>query len=209
MKSLQVVIAGLLCAAAAGARAQSFEHQLFQISQNASVLAGPSRRAFLAPGAQMAAIQGPAGWQKVTGPDGAFTAEMPGASVYQARPGTFGDTGKILMHMYSVDMGDRAFIVMTTTYPANADFSNPQKSLQSVLGGSAKHHTDDGKWISVNWMTHQGLLAVESIGMAKGRIFRTLWVLRGRQVFAIAYVGSDGTARSEDANRFINSLNIR
>lgn len=205
MKSIRVVIVAILCTAAAGTSAQSFERQLFQISQNASVLAGPSRLAFLAPGAQMAAIQGPVEWRKVTGPNGTFTVEMPGASVYQARPAAFGDTDKILMHAYSVDMGDRAFIVMTTTYPANADFSNPQKALQSMLDASA----NGGKLISVNWMTHQGLLAVESIGMTKGYIVRTLWVLRGRQLFATTYVGSDGTARSEDANRFINSLNIR
>lgn len=201
MVNMRFVIAGILCVAAVQARAQSFEQQLFQISQNASATARQNRQVFL--NVQAAAIQGPAAWQKLSGFNDTFTIEMPAVPVYTASPAKTNTDVAYTQHLYAVDAGARAFICITAIYPPEVD-----SNLQAALDGTAKG-LGIGKWTSVTWTKHQGLPAVEAIVLKDGNEFRTLWVLRGNQRFGVMYIGPDGTARSEDANRFISSLNIR
>jgi hypothetical protein len=207
MLNMRFAIAVILCVAAVQARAHSFEQQLFQISQNASVLARQNRRVFL--NAQATAVQGQAQWQKVTGPDGTFTAEMPAAPKYSAIPQTVNGSGAAYtLHEYLLAAGAREFLIHTAIYPPSVDTSNPRATMQAGLDNTVKN-LDNGKWISVTWTKHQGLTAVEAIGLMKGQEVRTYTAMRGQQIFVLIHIGPDGTARSDDTNRFIASLNIR
>lgn len=204
---IRVVLVGILCVAAAGARAQSFEQQLFQISQDASAIARQTR---VTPSAQPPAVQAPAAWQKVTGPDGTFTIEMPAAPQYTATPVARTAThAAFTLHQYVciVEAPQRLFLVTTSISP-DADAEIPLKNLQAAVDTRATI-MDGGRWISVTSMKHQGLPAIEAIGLSKGIAYRQLWVVRGRQEVTTTYGGPDGTVRSEDANRFFASLNIR
>lgn len=201
---IRVVLVGILCVAAAGARAQSFEQQLFQISQDASAMARQTR---MTPNAQPPAVQAPAAWQKVTGPDGTFTIEMPAAPQYTATPVARTAThAAFTLHQYVciVEAPQRLFLVTTSISP-DADAT---LNLQAGVDTGATI-MDGGRWISVTSMKHQGLTAIEAIGISKGIAYRRLWVVRGRQEISATYGGPDGTVRSEDANRFFASLNIR
>lgn len=209
MLNMRLVIVGFLCVAAVGADAQSFEQQLFQFSQHAAATARQSREDFQALSATTVGAQSQTAWQKVTGPDGTFTVEMPEAPKYTtAQAALSGSGAAYTVHMYFVETGGRAFIIHTAIYPPGLDISNPRNSLQAGLDNTVKNMTG-GKWISVTWTKHQGLTAVEAIGLKNGYEVRSFSVLRGQQLFTLTYGGADGTSRSDDANRFVASLNIR
>lgn len=188
MKIMRGLVAGILCVAAVGASARSFERW--------------------APAAQIAAVQGPLEWRTVAGPDGAFTAEMPGAPAYSKTEGKTQPGTAYTSHQYIVEKGPRAFILTATVFDESADFSDAREYLQRLTDDGASRE-ESGKWISVDWKTVQGFTAVETVGFKRGFEWRTLWVLRGRQLISLLYAGRPGTTRSEDAGRFLESLNIR
>ena len=172
-------------------------------------MARPNRQAFIATNAQMVSVQGQNAWQRVAGPDGTFTAEMPAAPKYSAIPQTVNGSGAAYtLHEYLLAAGASEFLIHTAIYPPSVDTSNPRATMQAGLDNTVKN-LDNGKWISVTWTKHQGLTAVEAIGLMKGQEVRTYTVMRGQQIFVLIYIGPDGTARSADTNRFIASLNIR
>jgi hypothetical protein len=67
---------------------------------------------------------------------------------------------------------------------------------------------EGGKWISIDWLTHQGSVASDAIGSRGGNAIRSFSVMKGRQIFTLTYAGPPGTARSADVNRFVGSLRI-
>ncbi len=211
MLNIRVVIVAILSLATGSARALTFEQQLLQINQNASVIAQPARQAFLAPGAQALAAQGPTEWQTVTGPDGAFTAEMPGVPYHSTE--TLSSSGiTYAWHEYSLQTNGAEYYLQTAIYPPSAkvDFSNPRQILEAGANSTAVN-LDGGKWTSLTWTTRQGHTAFDGVGVSKGREIRIFALLRGKQLINVIYIGSGntGTVRSETVNRFFASLNIR
>jgi hypothetical protein len=67
---------------------------------------------------------------------------------------------------------------------------------------------EGAKWVTVDWVTHQGLTATDAVGARSGHAIRSFSVMKGRQVFTLIYAGAPGTARSADVNRFVGSLRI-
>jgi hypothetical protein len=67
---------------------------------------------------------------------------------------------------------------------------------------------EGGKWISIDWLTHQGLIASDAVGSKGGNAIRSFSVMKGRQIFTLTYAGPPGTARAADVNRFVGSLRV-
>jgi hypothetical protein len=153
------------------------------------------------------AALGQAEWHKMTGPDKSFTAELPESPRYtpvQLRS----PVGKpYTMHQYLHEQGAVAFVVQTVVYPSDVNVSSPQVNLQNGLDNAARN-MDGGKWASVEWIKHQGLTAADATGARGGSEVRSLLVIKGRQLVTLTYAGPPGSARSDDANRFIASLRL-
>jgi hypothetical protein len=147
-------------------------------------------------------------WHTMTGPDKSFTAELPAAPKYTATKLKAPGTGSIYtMHQYLVESSERAFIVQSIVYPKDLVLPDAQKTLQNGLDNTGKK-MEGGKWASVDWVKHQGLPAVDTVGVRDGQEVRSFLVMRGRQVFTLIYAGPPATARSGDAARFFASLHI-
>jgi hypothetical protein len=106
-----------------------------------------------------------------------------------------------------LEQGDVAFIVQAATYPEDINVTNPRVNLQGGLDNLAKS-MEGAKWVTVDWVTHQGLTATDAVGARSGHAIRSFSVMKGRQVFTLIYAGAPGTARSADVNRFVGSLRI-
>jgi hypothetical protein len=136
-------------------------------------------------------------WQKVSGPDGSFTVEMPAAPKYTTQTMKTPSGEDFLMHVYLVDFGGTAYIAQTTVYPASVNVSNPKVNLQGGLDTAAKKMAD-GKWSEINWTTLRGLPAVDSVGISGGLAIRSFTVLSGRRIIVLTYAGPQGSARAAD-----------
>jgi hypothetical protein len=154
-----------------------------------------------------AASPQPSQWQTVAGPDRSFTADLPATPKYSATQVRTGSGSLYMLHQYLLEMGEVAYIVQTGVYPDDINVSNPRINLQGGLDNLAKG-MEGGKWVSVDWVTHQGLTAADAVGLKNGRAIRSLAVVKGRQVFTLIYAGAPGTARSADVNRFVGSLRV-
>jgi hypothetical protein len=146
-------------------------------------------------------------WHTVAGSDRGFAADMPAEPKYTAVQMRTAAGSAYAMHQYLLEQGDVAYVVQTATYPEDINVSNPRLNLQGGLDNAAKK-MEGGKWVSVDWLTHQGLLASDAIGSRIGNAVRSFSVLKGRQIFTLTYAGPLGTERSADANRFIGSLRV-
>jgi hypothetical protein len=143
----------------------------------------------------------------VTGPDNSFTAELPAAPKYTSSRVATGTGSLYTVHQYLLEQGDVAYIVQTAVYPEDINVANPRLNLQGGLDNLAKG-MEGSKWVSVDWVVHQGLTASDAIGAKNGHAIRSFAVMKGRQVFTLIYAGSPGTARSDDVNRFVASLRV-
>jgi hypothetical protein len=85
--------------------------------------------------------------------------------------------------------------------------SNHKANLQGGLDNAAKN-MEGGKWASVGWQSHQGLTAVDAIGVRGEHAIRSFSVMKGRQIVTLTYAGPPGSARSADVDRFVGSLRI-
>lgn len=145
-------------------------------------------------------------WRAMTGSaDRGFTAEMPAAPKYTAVPMKTKSGSAYTMHQYQLDQGAVAYVAQTAIYPQDVSIVNPQANLKGGLDNSAKN-MDGGKWANINWVKHQGLTAVDAVGVRGGHAIRSYSVMKGRQIFTLTYAGPTGTARSANAQRFISSL---
>jgi hypothetical protein len=146
-------------------------------------------------------------WHTVTGPEKTFTADLPAAPKYTTTQMKTGTGSLFTVHQYLLEEGDVAYILQTAVYPEDINVSNPRVNLQGGLDNLAKG-MEGAKWASVDWVTHQGLAAIDAVGLRSGHAIRSFSVMKGRQVFTLIYAGAPGTARSADVNRFVSSLRV-
>ena len=149
----------------------------------------------------------PANWHTMTGPDSSFTADLPAAPNYTTTPMKTSAGAGYTMHQYLLEQGPVAYVVQTAIYPADVNVSNHKANLQGGLDNAAKN-MEGGKWISIDWLTHQGSVASDAVGSREGNAIRSFSVMKGRQIFTLTYAGPPGTARSADVNRFVGSLRV-
>jgi hypothetical protein len=149
----------------------------------------------------------PAQWHTVAAADGSFSAELPSAPQYSTQRVATGTGSLYVIHQYLLEHGDAAFIVQTAVYPDDINVSNPRVNLQGGLDNLAKG-MEGAKWVSIDWVSLQGLTAADAVGARNGHAVRSFSVMKGRQVFTLIYAGTPGTARSPDVNRFIASLRL-
>jgi hypothetical protein len=154
-----------------------------------------------------AAAVEPATWHTVTGPEKSFTAELPAPPKYTTTEMKTGTGSLYTIHQYLLEQGDIAYIVQMATYPEDINVSNPRTNLQGGLDNLAKG-MEGAKWVSIDWVSHQGLTASDAVGTRSGHAIRSFSVMKGRQVFTLIYAGEPGTARSADVNRFVASLRV-
>jgi hypothetical protein len=148
-----------------------------------------------------------AAWHTMTGPDRSFTAELPAAPAYTTTPMKTSAGSGYTMHQYLVEQGAVAYVVQTAVYPADVNVSNHRANLQGGLDNAAKN-MEGGKWASVGWTTHQGLTAVDAVGVRDSHAIRSFSVMKGRQIVTLTYAGPAGSARTADVDRFIGSLRV-
>ncbi len=148
-----------------------------------------------------------AGWHTMTGPDRSFTADLPAAPKYTTTPMKTSAGSGYSMHQYLLELGAVAYVVQTAVYPADVNVSNHKANLQGGLDNAAKN-MEGGKWASVGWVTHQGLTAVDAIGVRGEHAIRSFSVMKGRQIVTLTYAGPPGSARSPDVDRFVASLRV-
>jgi hypothetical protein len=146
-------------------------------------------------------------WHTLAGPERKFFVELPAAPQYLQEPMKAGTGESYAMHQYLLERADTAYVVQTATYPPSVDVSSPRGNLQAGLDNAAKG-MDGGAFSEIKWLTHQGLTAVEALGMRNAFAIRSYSVLAGRQMITLTYAGPRGSARSADADRFVNSLSL-
>jgi hypothetical protein len=160
-----------------------------------------------APSATSAASADLGTWHTLTGPQKSFTADLPAPPQYTTTEVKTGMGSLYTVHQYLLEQGDAAYIVQMATYPEDINVSNPRTNLQGGLDNLAKS-MEGAKWVSVDWVSHQGLTASDAVGTRSGHAIRSFSVMKGRQVFTLIYAGEPGTARSADVNRFVASLRV-
>src|SRR5262245_28343262 len=148
-----------------------------------------------------------AAWQTVTGPDRSFTAELPAEPTYTTTPMRTSAGSGYVMHQYLLEQGAVAYVIQTAFYPADVNVTNHRANLQGGLDNAAKN-MEDGKWASVGWTTHQGLTAVDAVGVRDSHAIRSYSVMKGRQIVTLTYAGPAGSARTADVDRFVASLRV-
>jgi hypothetical protein len=148
-----------------------------------------------------------AAWHTLAGPDRSFTAELPAAPAYTTTPMKTSAGSGYTMHQYLLEQGAMAYVVQTAVYPADVNVSNHRANLQGGLDNAAKN-MEGGKWASVGWTTHQGLTAVDAVGVRDSHAIRSYSVMKGRQIVTLTYAGPAGSARTPDVDRFIGSLRV-
>jgi hypothetical protein len=146
-------------------------------------------------------------WHTVAGSGRGFAADMPAEPTYTSVPMKTAAGSVYAMHQYLLEQGDTAFVVQTAVYPEDINVATPRVNLQGGLDNAAKN-MEGGKWVSVDWLTHQGSVASDAVGVRSGNAIRSFSVIKGRQIFTLTYAGPPGTARSADVNRFIGSLRV-
>jgi hypothetical protein len=148
-----------------------------------------------------------ASWQKVSGPEQSFSAEMPAAPKYTSQEMRTAAGSPYTMHQYLLEQGNVAYVAQTAIYPADVNVSNHRTNLQGGLDNAAKN-MEGGKWASIGWGTYQGLTSVDAVGERTSHAIRSFSVMKGRQIITLTYAGPTGSARSPDAERFMTSLRI-
>lgn len=173
-----------------------------------------SRRAFVAAmpfavpslaGAQ-GKLQIPDRWYRVKVEGDAFTVEMPGIPDHKILSDVSSRGTSFPLHSYSLEAGGNSFVAQTALFPADVEYREPRRLLQSALDDRAKQ-LKGGKWTRTDWREIGGAAAVESTGMlANGSGLRQLAVVKEKRFASLAFMGSN--VGSPDANRFFNSLKL-
>jgi hypothetical protein len=146
-------------------------------------------------------------WQTVSGSEMNFTVELPAAPNHSTRELHTGAGAAYTMHQYVVHRRDLAYVVWSATYPDEVNVATPRANLQGGLDNAAKG-MEGGTWASIDWLTHQGHVAVDAVGVRSGKAIRSFLVLKGRQIVSLTYAGPIGSSQSADAVRFIGSLKL-
>jgi hypothetical protein len=161
----------------------------------------------LAVAALAGALRAEDAWQTMTGSEKSFTVELPAAPEYTTAELHTGAGAPYTMHQYVVNRGELAYVVWSATYPTEVNVATPRANLQGGLDNAAKG-MEGGRWGSIDWVTHQGHVAVDAVGVRGGKAIRSFLVLKGRQIVSLTYAGPIGSTQSPDAARFIGSLKL-
>lgn len=146
-------------------------------------------------------------WKSVSGHDPSFTAEMPSVPDYSEQAMKSGGGTTYTSHAYSIDQGSVAYIIKTANFPADVDVSVPKENIQSAIDAIAKG-LNEGKWTSVSWVDHEGLVAVDALGIQGEVELRYYAVMKDSRFFSLICGGPPGTAKTPDVDRFLHSLKI-
>ncbi len=146
-------------------------------------------------------------WQTVTGPDGSFTLELPGAATYKTLAKTSAKGSPYTTDQYSFDQDDKAYLFQSTLHPADVNLSDTRASHQAYLDAYAEALVG-GKWDNVEWSKRQGYDGIEAIGTDGNFSVRILSIIAGQHAFDLSYYGPLGTAQSDEVNRVFASLKI-
>ena len=152
-------------------------------------------------------VLGQSNWQVVTGPDGSFTLELPGAATYKSVAKTSAKGSPYTINQYSFDQHNKAYLFQSTLHPADVDLSDTRASHQTYLDAYAQAF-DGGKWENVEWSKRQGYDGVEAVGTDGNYAVRILSIIAGQHAFDLSYYGPLGSAHSDEVNRVFASLKI-
>jgi hypothetical protein len=144
-------------------------------------------------------------WHTITGPEHSFTADLPAPPQYTSQEIQTAAGTKYTMHQYLLEQGSAAYSVQTSVYPSEIDTANPKANLEAGLESTAKT-MEGGKWTSIDWIKHQGLMAVNAVGGRSGHEIRSYSLMHGSRVITLTYAGPPGSTHSAAVNRFIASL---
>jgi hypothetical protein len=144
-------------------------------------------------------------WHTLIGPEHSFTADLPAPAQYTSQEMQTAAGTKYTMHQYLLEQGSAAYVVHTTVYPSEVDTSNPKANLAARLESTAKT-MQGGKWTSIDWSKHQGLVAVDAIGGQSGHAIRSYSLMHGSRLITLTYAGPAGSTHSATVDRFIASL---
>jgi hypothetical protein len=146
-------------------------------------------------------------WHTMTGPEDAFTAELPATPKYAEGQAATPAGVAYTTHQYQLDHGGSAYVVQFVAYPKDVVVADQQWVLRQALDRTAAG-MDGGKWTSTNFVKLKGALAVDAMGQRGGNEVRSYMVLKGRQLFTMIHIGGAGSAASPDTERFMASLKI-
>ena len=146
-------------------------------------------------------------WQTMTGPEQAFTADLPAIPKYTEGQAATAAGVAYTTHQYQLEYGGSAYVVQFVAYPKDVVVADPQWVLQQALDRTAAG-MEGGKWTSTNFVKLKGALSVNAVGQRGGSEVRSYMVLKGRQLFTLVHIGTAGSAGSPDAERFVASLKI-
>lgn len=148
----------------------------------------------------------PAQRQTVAGSNRGFSADMPAAPKYSSVQMKTAAGSVYTMHQYLLEQGNVAFWCRRRPIPTMSTCPTPEPTCRGL--DNAAKNMEGGKWISIDWLTHQGSVASDAVGSREGNAIRSFSVMKGRQIFTLTYAGPPGTARSADVNRFVGSLRV-
>ena len=146
-------------------------------------------------------------WKALVGRDRTFAAEVPGTPVYSQEAMKSPAGTPYTMNVYLLDLGGTAYAIQTSVYPPDVNVSVPKANLQAGLDNAAKN-MKDGKWTRITWVQHQGLVAVDALGIRDGLEVRNYSVMNGSQILSLTYAGPEGSGSTPQVDRFVQSLLI-
>jgi hypothetical protein len=173
-----------------------------------------SRRFFMAvlpfavasPAGAQNKLQIPDKWYGVRVEGDAFTVEMPGIPDHKILNDVSPRGTAFPLHSYSLEAGGNSFVAQTALFPADVEYREPRRLLQSALDTRARQLTG-GKWTRTDFREIGGAAAVESIGtLTNGSGLRQLVVVKEKRFVSLAVMGSN--VGSPDADRFFKSLKL-
>jgi hypothetical protein len=158
----------------------------------------------------LAAAQGklqiPGKWYGVRVEDNAFTVQMPGIPDHKVLSDVSARGTAFALHSYSLEAGGNSYVAQTALFPADVDYREPRRLLQSALDNRAKQ-LNGGKWTRADWREIGGAAAVESTGaLSNGSGLRQLVVVKEKRFVSLAFMGPN--VGSAEADRFFKSLKL-
>ncbi|MBN9085794.1 MAG: hypothetical protein J0J01_02700 [Reyranella sp.] len=151
-------------------------------------------------------LQIPDKWYGVRVEGNAFTVEMPGIPDHKILNDVSARGTAFALHSYSLEAGGNSFVAQTALFPADVEYREPRRVLQSALDNRAKQ-LNGGKWTRTDWREIGGAAAVESTGtLTSGSGLRQLVVVKEKRFVSLAFMGPN--TGGPDANRFFKSLKL-
>jgi hypothetical protein len=118
--------------------------------------------------------------------------------------------GEVPIHMFLVDLKDRAFVVSYNDYPAvDAD---AQKVLAGVIEGNAKGvkgKVAASEAFAFGKKEYPGRAATIEFGGEKKQVYRVRAYLAGKRLYQVIALGPDDFARSKPVDEFFRSFAIQ